>query len=64
MGESEQVAHLITDGREKMRTSQEVKDELEDIKRNSNATDGTEDILTGWVEALEWVLSEYKEGGE
>jgi hypothetical protein len=44
-----------------MRTSQEVKDELEDIKRNSNTTDGTEDILTGWVEALEWVLSEYKE---
>ena len=44
-----------------MRTSIEVKDELEDIKRNSKATDGTEDILTGWIEALEWVLSEYKE---
>ena len=46
-----------------MRTSQEVKDELEDIKRNSNATDGTENILTGWIEALEWVLSEYKGRG-
>jgi hypothetical protein len=44
-----------------VRTSQEVRDELEDIKRNSNATDGTEDILTGWTEALEWVLSDYKE---
>lgn len=44
-----------------MRTSQEVKDELKDIKRNSNTTDGTEDILLGWTEALEWVLSEYKE---
>ena len=47
-----------------MRTSKEVKDELEDIKLNSNTTDGTEDILTGWVEALEWVLSEYKEEEE
>jgi hypothetical protein len=44
-----------------MRTSKEIKDELEDIKRNSKATDGTEDILLGWTEALEWVLSEYKE---
>ena len=45
-----------------MRTSQEVKDELQDIKRNwVKATDGTEDIFTGWTEALEWVLSEYKE---
>lgn len=44
-----------------MRTSQEVRDELEDIKRNSNATDGTKDILIGWTEALEWVLSDYKE---
>lgn len=47
-----------------MRTSKEVKDELKDIKLNSNTTDGTEDILTGWVEALEWVLSEYKEEEE
>ena len=43
-----------------MRTSKEVKDELEEIKRNSNVTDGTEDILKGWTEALDWVLSEYK----
>lgn len=43
-----------------MRKSQEVRDELADIKRNSNTTDGTGDILTGWVEALEWVLSDYK----
>jgi hypothetical protein len=43
-----------------MRTSKEVRDELDDIKRNSNTTDGTEDILMGWIEALEWVLSDYK----
>jgi hypothetical protein len=48
-----------------MRTSQEVKDELQDIKRNyMKTTDNTEDIFTGWIEALEWVLSEYKEEGE
>ena len=48
-----------------MRTSKEVKDELQDIKRNwVKATDGTEDIFTGWIEALEWVLSEYKEEEE
>ena len=47
-----------------MRTSKEIREELEDIKRNSNTTDGTEDILTGWIEALEWVLSDYKEEGE
>ncbi len=40
-----------------MRLSKEIREELEDIKRNSNTTDGTEDILTGWVEALEWVLT-------
>jgi hypothetical protein len=45
-----------------MRTSKEIREELEDIKRNSNTTDGTQDILTGWIEALEWVLSDYKEG--
>ena len=44
-----------------MKTSNEIREELEDIKRNSNATDGTEDTLAGWIEALEWVLSEYKE---
>ena len=49
---------------ENPRSFKEVKDELEDIKRNSNATDGTEDTLAGWIEALEWVLSEYKEEGE
>ena len=43
-----------------MRTSKEVREELEEIKRNSNVTDGTEDILKGWTEALDWVLSEYK----
>jgi hypothetical protein len=45
-----------------MRTSQEVRDELEDIKK-ADVTDGTNDILQGWVEALEWVLSDYQ-GGE
>ena len=40
-----------------MKTSNEIREELEDIKRNSNTTDGTEDILTGWIEALEWVLT-------
>jgi hypothetical protein len=47
-----------------MRTSKEIKDELEDIKRNSNVKDATEDIIAGWVEALDWVLSEYKEDNE
>lgn len=44
-----------------MRTSQEVKDELADIKRNygKDDTQYTEEIA-GWVEALEWVLSDYK----
>jgi hypothetical protein len=40
-----------------MKTISEIKVELEDIKLNSNTTDGTEDILTGWIEALEWVLT-------
>lgn len=40
-----------------MKTISEIREELEDIKRNSNTTDGTEDILTGWIEALEWVLT-------
>lgn len=44
-----------------MRTSEEIKIEIADIKSNADVTDGTEDILLGWVEALEWVLSEYKE---
>ena len=45
-----------------MRTSQEIRDEIQDIKNSAeNITDGTEDILLGWVEALEWVLSEFKE---
>ena len=44
-----------------MRTSEEMKSEIADIKSNADVTDGTEDILLGWVEALEWVLSEYKE---
>jgi len=40
-----------------MKTISEIKEELGDIKLNSNTTDGTEDIITGWIEALEWVLS-------
>ena len=47
-----------------MRTSKEVKDELDDIKRNFKTTDGTEDIIAGWIEALDWVLSEYKDDNE
>jgi hypothetical protein len=48
-----------------VRTSQEIKDEIQDIKNSAeNITDGTEDILLGWVEALEWVLSEYKDEGD
>ena len=45
-----------------MRTSAEVRKELKDIKRNygEDETLYTEEIA-GWVEALEWVLSEYKE---
>jgi hypothetical protein len=44
-----------------MRTSQEVRDELADIKRNygEDETQYTQEIA-GWVEALEWVLSDYK----
>jgi len=44
-----------------VRTSQEVKDELADIKRNYGEYDTqyTEEIA-GWVEALEWMLSDYK----
>ena len=44
-----------------MRTNQEIRNELEDI-RKADVTDGTNDILKGWVEALEWVLSDYEEG--
>lgn len=44
-----------------MRTRQEVKDELEAIIKEHQMTDNTEDILIGWTEALEWVLSEYRE---
>lgn len=40
-----------------MKTISEIREELKDIKLNSNTTDGTEDILTGWIEALEWVLT-------
>lgn len=45
-----------------MRTSKEVKQELKDIRSNygEDETQYTEEIA-GWVEALEWVLSEYKE---
>ena len=48
-----------------MRTSQEVRDELEDILKTHaiyKTTDSTEDIIQGWAEALEWVLSDYQEG--
>lgn len=44
-----------------MRTRQEVKDELDSIIKEHQMTDNTEDILIGWTEALEWVLSEYRE---
>jgi len=47
-----------------MRSRNEVRAELDDIKANADVTDGTEDILLGWTEALEWVLSEYKEEGD
>lgn len=40
-----------------MKSISEIREELKDIKLNSNTTDGTEDILTGWIEALEWVLT-------
>jgi len=45
-----------------MRTSQEIRDELADIKRNygKDDTQYTQEIAA-WVEALVWVLSEYKE---
>ena len=45
-----------------MRTSQELKDELKLIKINygKDETKYTEQIA-GWVETLEWVLSEYEE---
>ena len=46
-----------------MRTSQEIRDELEDVKNTAPHNATTEDILTGWQEALEWVLSDYT-GGE
>jgi hypothetical protein len=46
-----------------MRTSQEIRDELEDVKNTVPHNSTTEDILKGWQEALEWVLSDYK-GGE
>ena len=48
-----------------MRTSQEIRDELADIKRNYGEYDTqyTEEVA-GWVEALDWVLSEYKEDNE
>jgi len=56
---------LSGDNRERvseMRTSQEIRDELADIKRNygKDDTQYTQEIA-GWVEALVWVLSEYKE---
>ena len=44
-----------------MRTSREVKDELDAIIKEHQMSDSTEDILIGWTEALAWVLSEYKE---
>jgi hypothetical protein len=35
-----------------------IKQELEAIREDiSSITDGTDDVLAGWVEALEWVLS-------
>ena len=50
---------------EKVRTSKEVREELEDIKKSQQfITDGTDQIITGWIEALEWVLSDYVEEGK
>jgi hypothetical protein len=43
-----------------MRTSKEVRDELEDVKNTVPHNSTTEDVLVGWREALEWVLSDYK----
>jgi hypothetical protein len=43
-----------------MRSSSEIRIELHDIKNNlPRVSDNTEDILKGWTEALEWVLSDY-----
>jgi len=40
-----------------MRKFTEVLFEMRDIKDNlASISDGTQDILKGWVEALEWVL--------
>jgi hypothetical protein len=46
-----------------MRTSIEIRDELEEVKNTVPHNATTEDILKGWKEALEWVLSDYT-GGE
>ena len=44
-----------------MRTSQEIRDELRDIRINygTDETQYTEEIA-GWIDALKWVLSEYE----
>ena len=44
-----------------MRTSQEIREELASIVQEYGAKDSTTDIITGWIEALEWVLSDYEE---
>ena len=43
-----------------MRTSKEIRDELEDVKNTVPNNSTTKDVLVGWCEALEWVLSDYK----
>ena len=53
---------LTFDGSKGMKTNQEVRDKLEDIKRNygEDDTQYTEEIAS-WVGALMWVLIEFKE---
>lgn len=43
-----------------MRTSKEVRDELDDIKRNYKTVSKADGEIIGWIEALDWVLSDYK----
>ena len=48
-----------------MKTSREIREELADLRVNrDNFTDGSDQIITGWIEALEWVLSDFVEEGK
>lgn len=45
-----------------MKTSREIREELADLRVNrDNFTDGSDQIIVGWIEALEWVLSDFVE---